>query len=471
MADRAQPATDHAHAAPAVDPTSGERVLVSFEGGGGGTGELSWGQQELWLAIKARREWLPIGTVLRLPAGTTVDDTIADLRHVMSRYPSMRTRLRFGPDGPFQVVADSGEIPLEIVDVDAGADPDEVAEQVRQRYWNRDYDFVTEWPVRMAVIRHRGLLTHRVWVMCHLVTDGTGARVILSELAARDSSAESAAPPLEQARWEGSPAGQRQCRAALRHWERILRSVTANRFPERTERPHPRYWQARFRSPAMHLAFRLISARTRAEMASVLLTTFAVALARVTGVNPVVVVLLVNNRFRPRLARTVSPVIHPGLCLIDVPDLTFDQAVMHTRGRAIAAYKYAYYDPRQREELIERVNRERGQEVDLECSLNDSRLTPRDETGPPPTPEQVRAALDRSTFQWIQKQDDRPYDKLYVTVDDAPDPVQLTVVTDIHHVAPDDIEAFVRGMEEVAVAAALDPATRTQVRGADGPAR
>jgi hypothetical protein len=137
--------------------------------------------------------------------------------------------------------------------------------------------------------------------------------------------------------------------------------------------------------------------------------------------------------------------------------------VAHTRRRAITAYKYAYYDPYRREDLIDRVNRERGEEVDLECTFNDRRLKPRDETGPLPTPAQIRAALPGGSFEWTHRQDERPFDKLYVNVDDEPDTVQLTLVTDVHHVSPEQVEACVRGMEELAVAAALDPATRTLV--------
>jgi hypothetical protein len=42
----------------------------------------------------------------------------------------------------------------------------------------------------------------------------------------------------------------------------------------------------------------------------------------------------------------------------------------------------------------------------------------------------------------------------------------MAVLTDFHHVAKDDVESCLRGMEEVAVAAALDPTTRTRVAAA-----
>jgi hypothetical protein len=429
---------------------------------------LSWGQRELWHVIEQKPgSWLPIGKVVPLPAGTTVRDAVADLRFVMSRYPSMRTRLRLDPDGPKQVVSGSGEIRLEVVDVAEDADAAEVAGQVWLQYSRQDHDFVTDWPLRMAVTRQAGVLTHRVWVMCHLITDGGGSRVIVDELASRDSSGSAASlSPVEQARWQSSPAGQRQCESALRHWEKILRSISPRRFPERTGQPYPRYWEASFNSPALHLAMRVIAARTGVGVSSALLALFTVALARVTGINPVVIVLVVDNRFRPGLARAVSPLIQPGIGVFDIPDGTVDDAVLATRRRAIGAYKYAYHDPPRREELIERVNRERGEQIDLECSLNDRRLATRNETGPVPTPEQVRAALPRTTLTWTRQPDDRPLEKMYVNVDDEPGTVAMAVLTDFHHVAKDDVESCLRGMEEVAVAAALDPTTRTRVAAA-----
>jgi hypothetical protein len=416
--------------------------------------------------MREHDSWLPIGGVLRFPPGTTVDDATADLRYVMSRYPSMRTRLRFDPDGVRQVVSDSGEIALEIVDAADDADPARVAIDVWLRYWDTGYDFESEWPVRMAVVRHRGALSRRVWMMCHLVTDGGGGRVVIEELADRDRAGPTTMPPLEQARWQLSPAGQRQSRMALRHWENALRSAPARRFRPPTERPHPRYWQAKLDSLATHLAVRALSARTGVESPSVLMAIFAVALAGVTGINPVVTQVTVNNRFRPGLGRTVSPIAQNGLCVIDVAGATVDEVVTSARRRAIAAYKNAYYDPDQRDGLVARVNQERAEEVDLNCLFNDRRLKPRTEGGPPPAAGEIRAALADSSFEWTHKQDRVRFDGLIVNIEDVPDTTQITMPFDTHQVIPSDVEACLRRMEEVAVAAALDPATPTGLRAA-----
>jgi hypothetical protein len=449
--------------------------MVPFQGAGSGIGALSWGQRELWDGMRQKHTWMPIGAVMRLPVGTTLDDLVADLRYVMGRYHTMRTRLRLDPDGPKQVVAGAGEIRLEVVDVADHDDPAAVAERVRRRYWNTDYDFAADWPVRMAVVRHRGVPTHRVWVMCHLVTDAAGVAVILSELAGRAAATGAAdptdavdgtgdaMPPLAQARWQGSPAGQRQCARVLRYWEGLLRGVPARRFPDPADRPRPRYWSGTFTSPATRLAVRAIAARTGVASASVLLAVFAVALARVTGVNPVVTRVVVSNRFRPGLARTVSPVVQNGLCVIDVAGITLDQAVTRTRRRAMTAYKYAYYDPPRLDELIARVCRERGETVDLGCFFNDRRPPGGEPPGPVPTPAQVREALPGSTFRWDERQDDQPYDSLFLTVDEVPEAIAMSVFTDTHRIAPAGVEACVREMEALAVAAAFDPAVPTRV--------
>lgn len=427
------------------------RILVPFQGEGSGTGELSWGQRELWGAMQQKHTWMPIGNVKPLPAGTTVDKMVDDLRFLMCHYPTLRTRLRLDRHGPKQVVSDSGEVALEVVDTD-GQNPADVAEQVRRRYWDTDYDSVNDWPVRMAVVRHRGVPTHRVWVMCHLVTDAVGATIMASELAARDASGSAATmTPLEQASWQRSPAGQRQSGFALRHWERLLRTVSARRFPEPLHRTRPRYWNGTFTSRALDLAARAIAARTGVETSAVLLAVFAIALARVTGIDPVVTRVVVNNRFRPRLARTVSPIVHNGLCVLDGTGSTADEAVARARRQAMIAYKYAYYDPARLDEVAARVRRERGEEVDIGCFFNDRRQ--RHQSGPSPTPVQVLNARATTTFRWDEKQDDTQHDPLFVTVDDTPDGLAILVYIDAHHMSPADAEACLRGMEAVAVAA------------------
>src|SRR5260370_40296054 len=215
---------------------------------------------------------------------------------------------------------------------------------------------------------------------------------MLEDLAARDRVTD-AAPPvtsteaLEQARGQHTPAGERQTRRAEQHWERLLRTIPARRFPEKRDGRTPRHWQATFTSPASYLAIQVIAARTQMDSSPVLVAACAVGLARATGVNPVVPRLYVNNRFRPGFADTVSPVAQTCPCVLDVAGITFDQAVTHAWRATVAACKSAYFAPARISQLIEEVGQMRVAENVLALVYHIRRLdTPRAVDTPIPTP-------------------------------------------------------------------------------------
>jgi hypothetical protein len=145
-----------------------------------------------------------------------------------------------------------------------------------------------------------------------------------------------------------------------------------------------------------------------------------------------------------------------GLWEVDVADTTFDEVFARSRRRAMSTYKHAYYDPRHRGELIARISAERGEDVDVGWFFNDRRLAQGADPGAdPPTAAEVRSALAETTFAWATRTD-TPNERFFVHVEDDPDAIWLTAWTDTHHLAPGDLEAVLRGMESVAVAAATD---------------
>jgi hypothetical protein len=435
------------------------RVLVAFAGEGSGDEELAWGQQEIWRAMVRQGNWFPLGGLEALAAGTTVDDIAAELSWLLSRYQTMRTRLRFDAAGhPRQVVHAAGEIALEVVEA-GDTDPEQVAEAVLWRYQHTDYDFENEWPVRMAVVRQHGVLTHQVSIMCHLVTDNAGGAVMLREVHARVDTPVTGLTSLEQARWQQGPAGQRRNRAAQRHWESVLRALTPPPADASTDRREPRFWQAEFVSPATLLAVRLIADRMLVETAPVVLALVASALAGITGINPVVVRPIVGNRFQPGLADTVANVSQNGLCVLDIAGIGFDEAAERTRRASMTAFKNAYFDPIAMDELVARVSQDRGVDVDVRCFYSDRR-TAVAPTDPVPTVDDVRAALPRTVFRWFAEHD-VPLERLMVYIDDAPDALALSVFVDTHFLSPADTETCLRAVEELAVRAAADPATVT----------
>jgi hypothetical protein len=432
------------------------RIPVRFAGDGAGVEELSWGQRSIWLAMLRQRSWLPIGGWSRLAAGTTVADVADELRWLMSRYQPMRTRLRFAHDGrPLQAVANRGTIALEVYDCPPGDDPAAFTGALDARYRAAAYDFVEEWPVRMGVVRHHGVPTHLSTVMCHLVTDGYGGRLFLREVADRHNAPPATGTqPLEQARWQGSPAGHRQSAAALRHWERTLRALPPAR--SLTPQPGPRHHRGELLSPALPLATHVISEKADVDSSQVLMTLLALALSTMDD-GPAVIRPMVSNRFRRGFGEVVAMVAQRGICAAGVAGVPFAEAVRRVGVAAMTAYKYAYCDPDGVDALTARVATEDGVDVDAGAWFNDRRIATRQGfAGPLPTVDAIRAA-GSGTFRWTVAQDD-PFDPLNVDVDDAPDvpdALLLTVFTDAHRLAPAAAEALVRAVEALAVQQAL----------------
>jgi hypothetical protein len=442
------------------------RIPVRFAGEGSGEAELTWGQIGLWQSIVLSGMSKTVFYVQELAPGTTVDDVAAELAYMIGRHQSLRTRLMLREDRPpRQRCSTSGEVELEVVDT-FGADPAEVAEAVSQRYQTDPFAYETEFPVRRAVIRHDGALTHSVLVILHTSIDAYGLSALLADLADRNRGAVTALQPLEQAAKQASPAGRRQNAASLKYLERVLRSVSASRFGE-----PPRYGGERtidmiqYRSPATLLAIRTVAAREKIDDSPVLLASFAVGLARFTGVNPVLAMLMVGNRFRPGLADSVSALIQISPYVIDVAGITMGEAVNRAAQSAINAYKNAYFNPYEQDEVIQRVERERGEELDLSCFYNDRRQQDRGHAGEAlATPAEIRAALGRSEIGW-EPEISMPRRKIYFNVDDPPGAIEFVMSVDTRYFSRPDMEAIMRNVEEAAVEAALNPDAPTRIAG------
>jgi hypothetical protein len=407
---------------------------------------------------------------MALPDGTPLEEMISTLRFLLSRHQSLRTRLRFvDGSGPLQVVSESGAATLDIVDIGPQDDPPVAAEALRSRYEFTPFDHAVEWPVRMGVIRRCGDLTHLVVQYSHVSVDGFGIEAAVRDLAHMDPvTGLATAPavgltPLELAARERSPAGQRQSQKSLLYWESILRSIPARRLDDSTDRRDPRFWELVCHSPALYLAMLRVADRTRAETGHVLLAAYAVAMARVTRRSPSVAQVLVNNRFRPGCAESVSQLTQSSLCSIDVADTTFDEVVRRAWKAATKAYLHGYYDTLAHHRLLSRINAERGEEVEISCFVNDRRGDRQPSSHDRlPTAAEVLAARSRTTLRWDRKLP--TYDGLfYLHIDPAPDAIAFAIWADTHRLSPAQTMEVARELEAVTVEAALSPSASTGV--------
>lgn len=442
-----------------------EGLVIPFTGEGSGSGRLSWGQQTIWRAFETAGKPIWLTGLRAMPEGFTIEDLADELAFVMSRNQSLRTRLIVREGHPItQVVYDSGQIKLQVLDLDDDADPLAVAKAIEEDWLEHDveYDLANDWPVRMILIRHRGVPAYRVRAFSHIVADGFGVLAMQADLAARDPGTGSpggpitAMEPLEQAQWQASPAGRRRSTIAEQHWERLLRTIPAQRVPEPTDKPEDRYWRVIFDSRAAYLAVQAIAARTAVDTSPVLLAAYAVGVTKATGIVPAVPRVYVNNRFRPRLANTVSPIAQTCPCVIDVTGITFDEAVKRTYYASVAAYKNGYFEPVKIRELLAAISEERGEQIDVNCVYNDIRLdTPRDVKNTPTGPAEIQAALPLSTLRWEYKE--IPEDVFNLLVQDSPDTINMMMLVDSHYIARSQVETVLREIEAIVVRAAFDP--------------
>ncbi|MBM7773727.1 hypothetical protein JOD54_003931 [Actinokineospora baliensis] len=443
-----------------------ERVPVPFHGDGSGEAELTWGQIGIWQAIARSGESRTMGGAIALPPGVEVEQVVATLRSAVSRHQALRTRLVFTDGRPRQSLASSGEVVLEVVDA-GGSDPAAVAEAVQERYASVPFDYEHEFPVRMAVVRTDGRITHMVAVYLHLAMDAGGLEVLIGELGSDPATLPpvTAVQPLAQAQAQQQPAALRQSAASLRYLEHVLNTVSPLRFGEPREQRDPTFRMIRFRSPATRLAVDAVARRAGISTSPVLLACFAVALAKAGASNPVMAMLMVSNRFRPGFADSVSTIVQISPYLIDVADITLGEAVARAARSTMNAYKHAYYDPDAQDEVVDKVVAERGEPIDFSCFFNDRRTSDRAPAeGADPDADALTAALARATVRW-EDEPGMPRQKLYLNVDDPDDSIEFTMSVDTRYFTAAETEAVVRGVESVAVRTALDPDTPTGVRG------
>jgi hypothetical protein len=441
-----------------------DRITVQFEGAGAGIGGLTWGQEQVWAAMMETDSSLSMGGVAPITDGRTAEGYAEVLRFFMSRYAAMRTLLRFADDGTVsQQVFGSGETFLSVLDTTGGENPAAAAEQLELAWRERKFDYEQEWPLRMGVVRHDGVATHVVAVMCHFAADQGAVSVMMREVAEGDVTAHPPpAPrqPLDLVHDQQQPAAGRHTSAAMRYWESHLRAIPARRFTGPVDCDDPRYCRVVWSSPAMFLAAEAISVRLGADPAWVLLTAFAVGLGRVTDSSPLVAQVIIGNRFRSGLRDVVSPLTQTGLCVLDVTDVTAEEAIARARMASMSASKYAYYEPGTRLALTDRIEQERGERIDLGCLYNNRRTGWRPGEVGPVSHEDIRGALSATAV--LQEIPIKFFnEKLMINVEDVPDTVQQTVEIDTRYVSLADLRALLHEMEAFTVQVALDPAATT----------
>jgi hypothetical protein len=453
---------EKADAAPLPTLTLVDRLRVAFAGQRGGDGPLTIGQASAlgWICdptLYTRMVEYP----LALPAGTTLADIAAAFAVLMARHESLRTRYPAGRD-PVQRVARSGELVIGVYEAgDQPADRAVLTVVLTRRLRGAEFDLTTDWPLRVAVATSRGVPQAAAIVYSHVAVDfasmalvGRQFVALVTDPAGRRAG-RPAHQPLDQAADERSERGRRRVAASARGWEAPLRSTPqcmhAVPATDRAGGPASCWlW-----SPAGGLALPHIAARTGASPQQVVLAALCVLLGWRTGHETCALRVMASNRYQRHLRDYVGNLAQECVVSVDVRAAGLDEVVGRAGAAILRGSRHSLVEVPAMEQVIERVEHERGITIARYCVFNDlSVLLGDTEIRPPgPDPAQARRALPRSRLAWLP--DPPPDQLLQVMLQQVDGELIVGALTrDAGRVPPADLEALLRGLELLLVEAA-----------------
>ncbi|MFE0461753.1 condensation domain-containing protein [Kitasatospora sp. NPDC058965] len=362
--------------------------IVKYRTESGGSAPLTLGQDNMVRCIERDRpEHMNKQAIWPVPAGTAVDAVLDALRTLAERHPALRTVFP-GDHYTVQQELAEGEFPVAVVAVPAGGDPDRLGEELGRLDRLRAFDLAVDFPLRFTLLTVDDRPVRLVVVICHAQIDGASTALLFREwllLAAGEELPEPASPgPREIAEQEGSAAGQRRARSALRHWERILREDPLTVFADdRVQPSDDRLPTLLVRSPAGAVALERAVRRTGASPSTLLLAVYAALVAHLADQRTLVVATLAANRNRAALAGHIGTLAQDALLSVEVPlgdpAADFDALLGHSRAASLAGYWHSSFDAQRLWALIDEVAHDRGARYVRHMVLNDLSSTVPDE--------------------------------------------------------------------------------------------
>ncbi|MFG3040570.1 condensation domain-containing protein [Streptomyces sp. NPDC048330] len=367
-------------------PHDTRTVTVAYSGGEPRRGPVTMGQANMIRCVlRDEPVQINIHDVWPVPAGTRTGAAIDALRTLAVRHEGLRTTFPDAPDGAVpreQVVAAEGAFTVTVLDHDAlptepAAYADALARAARVDRFRLDRDF----PLRISLVTVAGAPAYVALAASHAVTDVSALSVLREEwlalLAGERLPDVTALTPLALAAEEATPAGLRKSRAALDHWERIVRTGPQAMFAE------PGAAGAEVRVPCLTLrsrrgarALARVAERTGGLPATVLLTAWCALVAHRAGQTACVTAVPTSNRFLPRLARSVNTLSQDALLCLDVRAATFDALLGKAWGAALNAYRHSRFDAVALWDMIGRTTFERGSRFTRDVVFNDVSTLP-----------------------------------------------------------------------------------------------
>lgn len=438
---------------------------------------MSWGQAAIW-------KWLPwfgedaasfnMTRIVHPPSDTDVAAALAAVGAVVAAHQVLRSRFGDGPDGPYQEVHGTGVVDVLLVDVPPGPETATVAvaADVAAELSGKSFQHGDEWPVRIAVGVSAGVCRFVVLALSHLAVDWSALELLVADLRGRFAGPVPAPAwqPLDQARYERSPAGLRRGATALERWRAALSTLPPSMFDYPPVEPtRPRFQRLCLSSPALAMAADRLATANRVSTSSVLLAAVALCLSALSGRQECVLRIIVSNRHDERRRGLVAATAQNGVFGLDSAPADLTEAIRLSYRSGLVAYASGHYDPAALSDLIAEVGLDRGAHFDHIAYFNDVRGRDRwpevDAAGL--TPARLAELRDRTVVSHDAAWES--YDvKFFLAVEPADDRALVYLLADTAYVPLPVVERLLRGIETVLVEAAFRPVAVPEVAALTG---
>jgi len=435
-------------------------VDVEFSGLSSGTGDLTAGQRYIWDIIEAlvpHDEHLNIPLAVDVAGDTSLAEVLAVLRQAVERFDTLHTVFPRHADGePYQRVDGSGVVPVTLHDVTECADVDAETQRFISYLGRRRYDTTQPGLLRAGVLTVRSQPRRLVLSMSHMLVDSPGARALGRWFRRRlggDGQDRQWEPerewqPMDQLAFEQSPDGRQTLAEALAYWSAQLASAPVERTPPSAgAASSPRYWHGALDAPAATVAAARLARHWTGALSSnsVLLAAAGLLHGHVSGGSDCLLVMRVSNRTPGPTHNAVGHYSQAAPVRFDLTTGTFSDLTREVQRTARTAHQNGRYQPRELTALLVELGRARRSPVDVLNTFNCLREPMR---GPDVDPAgQPRPAPSHVT--WLDKREVESIKTfLYAHPGD-----QISLFADTAYLAPDRIEAYLRSIERVLVAA------------------
>ncbi|MEV7806801.1 condensation domain-containing protein [Microbispora sp. NPDC088329] len=452
---------------------------VEFRGARGGQAALTWGQRGIWRST----QWLDDGDpyfnlAWTLPVTGTagLDAVLRAVGRLIERHETLRTAFVRDGEGAGATTGDTGDTTVQRVSregrltvgvYEAAAKPMSAAKALAAELAATGFDYAAELPIRCAVVCQRGRPRALALALSHLALDGWSLNMVAAEWPRLVAGEDLPGPdwqPLDQAAFEQSdppPGGQ-----ALRHWRTGLASAPRSMFDFPVREPEePRFVRHGMDSPAAAVAAEALAARHGVTTSSVLTVASAALLAAVTGHPTAAMQLIVSNRHHPGMEAMAGPAAQDGLCVIDLGNGTFAEALRHGHRKTMATYRNGHYDPALVLAAWEAEAWDRGADIDLDAFFNDVRQAGRWQGLPQVDPGDAAAlaALRGRTRTFFVGAYPAVKARIFFATGPAPSSCEFYVLVDTAFLPGAVAERMLAGLEELLVRAVSEEVPLDQV--------